>query len=413
MNCYYCSRYFRKKRMAIEHLNKVHVAQLEADGLDAAQACYLTTHPSLHGVCTCCDECREPTEWNFRTGKPYRISPKPECRARNTARAQENLMNARGIDHHTLMTDMQHQKDLRRRKHTSGKYRFKTDGGCIEYESQLDRNFLVFCDVVLNLPTFAIMDPPECFPYIDTKTNTERYYTPDYYLPDYNLLVEIKEGGDHPNTNPAYIRETKYKVALKDEAMRKQTKYNFIRISGANYGPFVEMLYNIVHQEVHHEKSSKPMVVITEAACADQNDWYKADTDEERIDPDNIRLIVGYMDIGLSAIYVGITDSPSLTTWYLSDYSTNMLYYTNFQDPVFKNARAYHIYKYIGPAEDIHNVFHLIMHQVAGIETHTMTDILQILDSSNIWFDDGVGLTTNPYHRSNFILIEEGYTNGD
>ena len=46
-------------------------------------------------------------------------------------------MNARGIDHHTLMTDMQHQKDLRRRKHTSGKYRFKTDGGCIEYESQL------------------------------------------------------------------------------------------------------------------------------------------------------------------------------------------------------------------------------------------------------------------------------------
>ena len=57
----------------------------------------------------------------------------------------------------------------------------------------------------------------------------ERYYTPDYYLPDYNLLVEIKEGGDHPNTNPAYIRETKYKVALKDEAMRKQTKYSHKR----------------------------------------------------------------------------------------------------------------------------------------------------------------------------------------
>lgn len=396
----------------MDHLNKVHAAQLEADGLDAAKACYLTTHTSLQGVCTCCDECKEPTTWNDKTGKPHRISPKPECRARNTARARKRLMDARGIDQHTLMSDVEHQKELRKHKHTSGTYTFKTDGGTADYESQLDKNFLVFCDRILNLPSYAVLEAPESFPYMDTKENVQRSYTPDYYLPDYNLLVEIKEGGKHPNTNPAYIKETKYKVAMKDAVMKQQTKYNFIRISGANYGPFIEILYNITHQQVDDEKPKRALVVITESACADPEEKLDASIDNEVVNTDNIRLIVGYMAGGTIPAFAGITDSTNLLTWYLSDYETNMIYQTDYQDPIFASVPTYRIYKYIGNVEQMQSVFKLIVNYAIGTEYYAMSDIIEILGSSSIFFDDGFSLSNNEKRKSDFILIEEGKTDG-
>ncbi|MCM1230131.1 MAG: hypothetical protein NC489_08360 [Ruminococcus flavefaciens] len=408
MVCYYCKKYFSTKPDAMKHLDKVHAERLGADGLDSAQACYLTTHTSLYGVCQCSPECKEKTLWNYRSGKPYRISPKPECRARNTARARERLMNARGIDQHTLMSDMEHQRDMRKQKHTSGTYQFKTDNGKVDYESQLDKSFLIFCDRVMNLPSYAVLESPESFPYMDTKENVERWYTPDYYLPDYNLLVEIKEGGDHPNTNPAYLKETRYKVALKDEAMKKQTKYNFIRISGKNYGPFVEMLYNITHQQFDDEKPKKALVVITETASVDTDENFTADVDQEVVNPDNIRLIVGYLYGEVIPQFVGITDSINLYTWYLSNYMDNSIGETTSQNPIFSECAKYRLYKYIGPAEAICAVFPLIGSYAWGYETHQMYDILEILDSYNIFFDDGGSVNNNPQRRSDFIMIEEG-----
>ncbi|MCM1531942.1 MAG: hypothetical protein NC114_06680 [Ruminococcus flavefaciens] len=392
----------------MKHLDKVHAERLGADGLDSAQACYLTTHTSLNGTCQCSPGCKEKTEWNYRSGKPYRISPKPECRARNTARARERLMNARGIDQHTLMSDMEHQRDMRKQKHTSGTYQFKTDGGKVDFESQLDKSFLIFCDRIMNLPSYAILESPESFPYMDTKENVERWYTPDYYLPDYNLLVEIKEGGDHPNTNPAYLKETRYKVALKDNAMKKQNKYNFIRISGKNYGPFVEMLYNITHQQFDDEKPKKALVVITENASVDPDENFSIDMDQEKINPDNVRLIVGYMPGGIIPQFVGISDSINLYSWYLSDYTDNTVRDTTSLDPVFDTCASYRLYKYIGPAEAMQEVFPLIGNYAWGREVHQMFNIIEILGASNIMFDDGNAVKNNNQRRSDFIMIEEG-----
>lgn len=406
MKCYYCGRSFGKKDHAITHLEKAHSNQLAKDGLDPAQACYLTTHTSLQGRCTCSPNCTEKTEWNYKTGKPYRISPKPECRARNTERAQRNLMNARGIDQHTLMSDMEHQKDMRRHKHTSGVYRFNTDGGKVEYESQLDKNFLIFCDRILELPSFTIMDPPESFPYMDTKENVQRWYTPDYYMPDYNLLIEIKEGGNHPNTNPAYIKETKYKVAMKDEAMKKQNKYNFIRISGANYGPFIEMLYNIVHQDVDSVKPKHALVVITENACIDPEEQYEFGVEDESINTDNIRLIVGYMEHTTSSMFIGITDSTTLASWLLYDYEETTIRHATYQDPIFQSCGKYRIYKYIGSKEEMEAAFKMIEGYVS-VDGSSM-GILEILSGHGIYFDDGLELSNNEERRSDFIMIEEG-----
>ena len=411
MQCLYCRKYFRTKGDAMKHLEKFHAERLAEEGLDAAQACYLTTHPTLQGTCQCSPGCTEKTEWSYKTGKPYRISPNPECRRRNTERARARLMNARGIDQHTLMSDMEHQKDMRKQKHTSGSYQFKA-GGKVDYESQLDKNFLMFCDKIVELPAYAVLEAPESFPYWDPKESVQRQYTPDYYLPDYNLLVEIKEGGAHPNTNPAYIKETKYKVALKDDVMKKQNKYNFIRISGANYGPFLEMLYNITHQQVDDEKPKRAFVVITESACTDE--------DEDRFDdfivdhltnPDNVRLFIGYMEGSRLPKFVAISNSSGMYSWYVSNYVTGEYAEASVLDPIFTDCAYYRLYKYVGSADAIKGMWHLFGNYSVGAETHQMADILEILDASNIFFDDGGSVKNNNQRKSDFILIEEGVPN--
>lgn len=318
-------------------------------------------------------------------------------------------MNARGIDQHTLMSDTEHQKEMRKQKHTSGSYQFKTDGGKVDYESQLDKNFLMFCDRVVELPSYAVLEAPESFPYFDPKENVQRQYTPDYYLPDYNLLIEIKEGGNHPNTNPAYLKETKYKVALKDEAMKKQTKYNFIRISGANYGPFLEMLYNITHQQVDDEKPKKALVVITESACVDPDEQYdiSLNMETEEVNPDNVRLFIGYMEGGKNPQFVGITDSGGMFSWFIHDYESGGTSQVPITDPIFDECASYALYKYVGEASPIQEVFHRIP-QYLDKGINEAPDLVQLMAADSVTFDDGGILTNNHSRQSDFIKIEEG-----
>lgn len=268
MNCPFCHRYFAKKDQAIEHINKFHAAQLEKDGMDACQELYYATHKTLHGKCQC--GCGRDTEWNYKTGKPYKVSPNPECRKRLRAQALVNHRKVYGVN--TLLNDMEHQKEMQHNRPTAGQYQF-LDGGKVPYLSKLEEGFLRFCDQMMEFRSNMVQESPEIFTYTDPKDKKRHQYIPDYYLPDYNLLVEIKDGGEHPNTNPAFIKETKYKVALKDDVMRKQKKYNYIKIVDGKYGPFMELLYQITHKDVKtYQQPAGNFIVITEAAMTDPDE---------------------------------------------------------------------------------------------------------------------------------------------
>lgn len=268
MNCPFCHRYFAKKQQAIEHINKVHGAQLEKDGMDACQELYYATHKTLHGKCQC--GCGRDTEWNYKTGKPYKVSTNPECRKRLRAQALVNHRKVYGVD--TLLNDMEHQKDMQRNRPTAGQYVF-ADGGKVPYLSKLEEGFLRFCDQMMEFTSNMVQESPEIFTYTDPKDKKRHQYIPDYYLPDYNLLIEIKDGGEHPNTNPAFIKETKYKVALKDDVMRKQKKYNYIKIVDGKYGPFMELLYQITRKDIEtYQRPAGNFIVITEAAMVDPDE---------------------------------------------------------------------------------------------------------------------------------------------
>lgn len=403
MNCPFCRQYFSKKSLAVAHIEKMHADRLEADGLDASQELYLMTHPSLHGKCMC--GCNTPTEWNYRTGKPYKVSPDPKCRERIYQIAQARSMNATGHDQHTLMHDAERQKKMLHNRKITSQYTFP-DGGQIDYTGRLELAFLQFCDKVLELPSYAIQGPPETFTYHDPKDNEDHMYIPDFYLPDYNLIVEIKDGGKKPNGNQKFIEETKYKVALKDAVMKAQNKYNYIRISGNNFGPFLEALYQIVHEQEPDEKKRKALVVITETACLEDMESVDMAPKTEQINLDNLLLIIGYIDGTHLPAYVAITDSLVGITWYVSDYSDQTITKRTCNDPIFKTG-GYRIFKCIANRETVSNVFSIIVSQAESNEAYKQWDIIDIFGSYNIDFDDMLGNANNNQHRSDWIMTEQ------
>lgn len=397
-NCPYCSKYFSKKQAAIDHINKYHGNYLERDGMDAAQALYFSTHGTLKGKCMC--GCGQDTEWNYKTGKPYKVSNDPQCRERLRRQAVTNHKKIYGTE--TLLNDMEHQKEMQKNRPTSGKYKF-ADGGEVGYLSSLEQNFLQFCDKVMEFTSNMVQESPETFTYKVPNDGKEHQYIPDYYLPDYNLLVEIKDGGENPNTNPAFIKETKYKVALKDEVMRKQNRYNYIKIVDKKYGPFMEILYKISRSETDYKSPGRTIAVITEHALMDVEESLNMNVFDYNsggyllvVKPSNSDIVIG----------VGLSQYPQLTDMAYTDYTLNTIDIVDAQSLMTSNDTQ--LYKFAeGTDKDLTNV-HEVLNQIVNGEFGNVWDILSILAEHEIWFTGiNASISNNSHNLMDFILEEE------
>lgn len=386
-NCPYCRRYFRKKQQAVDHIEKYHTDELDKAQMDASQALYYDTHGTLSGKCMC--GCGQDTQWNYKTGKPYKLSADPECRKRMYALAERNMQRARGVSVHSLLDDMEHQKKMQQGRPTHGAYRFR-DGGSVEYLSSLEKNWLRFCDLIMEFTSNMIIDPPETFEYYDPVSGRARQYMPDYYLPDYNLIVEIK---DKDNQNPAFKKETKYKVPLKDDVMRSQTKYNYIRINGTNYGPFVEALYHIVHDQKDTEPERKSVLVITESACADVADAPMTGETEVIFD-DTYYMMIAKDRESKKPVATGLMRESEAGHWLINSLEES-------EDNLLAGADVT-VYKYYGDPDfgPIYKAAHDIKRLSESV------DLLQLLSEAGVYFDDGHGVSNNSDRMSMFIRMK-------
>ena len=396
-NCPYCKKYFPKKDLVVDHMYKMHSVELDRDHMDAPQALYYSTHGTLKGQCMC--GCGRETEWNPKTGKPFKVSSNSECRKRLREAALKNHVKVYGKE--TLLNDMEHQKEMQKHRPTAGKYQFK-DGGYVDYLSKPEKNFLQFCDKIMDLSSNMIQSSPETFTYYDPVTKTNRQYDPDYYLPDYNLIVEIKDGGSHTNTNPAFVKETKYKVALKDEVMRKQTKYNYIKIVDQSYGPFVELLYKIVSEDYDTDPKNKAhkYTVITEAACKDAEDVDLSVEKEEM--KGTAYLVIGRMKGTDIVKFVGLSESSEFERIYLTDFMTTSLRETDRDDPIFDNTEVT-VYKYCGDKESMKEFFSMVIRLALSNQKDIIWNIIDLMSKFNIFYADHKGLENNKNKKMDFI----------
>ncbi len=397
MNCKYCGKYFSKKSLVIDHIERCHSKELSDENIDAYQACWLATHPDLHSLCMC--GCGKKTDWCYATGKPHKVSNDPKCKERLRKIALANHIKVYNTP--TLLNDMEHQREMQHNRPTAGKYKF-SDGRTVDYLSSLEKSFLWFCDTVLELKSNMILTSPKIFTYYDPKAKKNRQYDPDFYLPDYNLLIEIKDGGEHSNSNPAFIEETRYKTELKDEMMRKQTEYNFIKIVDKNYGPFVELLYSIVHDEHKKQPNKNAFVVISEAACTDPEEVIDFTFDPPYTNIENLYLCLCTIKGVGTPLAIGVM--PTIDSQYIimEQFQKNITAVIDRDDPMFDDCDV-RVFKYIKHDIDkINDLFNFYK----NTDINTDISLTSYLIDHKIYFTDIVsGYTNNENSITEFTTL--------
>ena len=108
MNCPLCNKWFSHKAECVKHVQSRHPEALLAENLTAEQLIYRSTHGTIHGKCMC--GCGRDTEWNYKTGKPYKVSPNPECKKRVAAIA--DARNKRKYGREKVIDDPQLQTKM-------------------------------------------------------------------------------------------------------------------------------------------------------------------------------------------------------------------------------------------------------------------------------------------------------------
>lgn len=336
-HCVYCGKYFNRKPAVIEHMTKQHASDLESDNMDAYQSYFFNKYGRLYSYCQC--GCGRKTEWNYKTGKPYKISNNPECKKRIAAQADER--NIRVYGKPKLLDDMNRQREMLKNRHISGTYTF-SDGGKVDYVAKLEQNFLWFLDTILEFTSNMILSADQHqieIEYYDEQEKRTRTYIPDFYLPDYNALVEIKSS----NNNPAYIKETAYKEKYKDDAARKQKKYNYIKIIDAKYGPFMEFLAKIVTEGKPTSRTVTKNITytITESACSTAFDDAPF---QESVYP-GMHIIAVKDKLFRKVIGLAVAESALFGKLYLT--TEHGLVETTIDDPMFCD-KELEIYRYAG-----------------------------------------------------------------
>jgi len=144
----------------------------------------------------------------------------------------------------------------------SGEYVW-TDGTKVTYTGSYEKEFLQFLDVFMNFESSDIMAPsPHTYYY--TYNGEKLFYIPDFFIPSLNLEVEIKDGGDNANKHPKIQAVDKVKEKLKDEVMKTQKDYDYIKIVNKNYDNFFEYLLS-QKESVESKKSGAAGTILTES----------------------------------------------------------------------------------------------------------------------------------------------------
>jgi hypothetical protein len=234
IKCPVCRKPFTSKEALENHVLTVH-PDLLPDGMGPAQFIFNIRNKKDHGTCTVCRINK--TEWDPDANRYNRFCS-PECRNKYILEAKKRMMDVYGKTH--LLDSMEHQKKMLEGRRISGTYTFESDNTKIPYTGTYELDFLRFCDQTFGFGGKDIISCPHTFEY--TLSDGSRHgYMPDFFLPNFGLIVEIKDGGDNPNKNPQ-MQLTRDKVEAKDEVMKNQKEFSYIRITNKEYSSFIYLI---------------------------------------------------------------------------------------------------------------------------------------------------------------------------
>ncbi len=231
--CPICGDKYIRKDALYNHMYDKHSDSLP-DGMSPAHFCFNARNKKSYGVCV---QCRtNHTAWNEEAERYERFCSE-ECKNKYVVEAKRRMVEKYGREY--ILDDPAQQLKMLNAKHISGVYTFP-DKSQTHYVGSYEMDFLQTLDIMLGYTGKDVMQCPYSFEY--EYENKKHLYIPDYYLPNFNLIVEIKDGGDNPNTHHKILEVDKVKEKLKDKVMLAQRDYNYIKIVNKDYKQFITIL---------------------------------------------------------------------------------------------------------------------------------------------------------------------------
>lgn len=254
--CPFCD-YRNDKERLVSHVEDNH-SDMIPKYHTAARVVYNNINNKTTGYCVVCH--RE-TEWDENRWKYKRFCGRDECRKALADQADKNMIKKYGTK--TLLNDPQHQEKMMFNRSISGTYKF-SDGGIKQYVGSYERKALEFMDKVLEIDSNDITVPGPILEYIHK--GEKHTYIPDMYYVPYNLIIEIKDGGNNPNTRN--MSEYRQKQIEKEKSIIKENKYNYIRLTNNEFDQLLSIFTELKYQMMDDVADKNKIIRIHEEVSA-------------------------------------------------------------------------------------------------------------------------------------------------
>ena len=244
--CPYCEQKFERTKLHI-HIQNKH-EELIPEGYTALRVAFNTINNKTEGHCIMCGKV---SDWNEDKGRYERLCNDPKCHEAYKRMAAERNKKKYGTER--LQSDPRYAEEVQRKalqgRRIAGKYKF-SDGGEIDYLGAYERRLLEFMDKVMKCKSEDIAAPGPTIKYM--YQDKEHLYISDFYYIPYNLIIEVKDGGDNPNTNPALRGYKTERQQAKEAAVKATGKYNYIRLTNNDFGQLMSIMavlkYNLQNE---------------------------------------------------------------------------------------------------------------------------------------------------------------------
>ena len=252
--CPYCNEKYDRVKL-VDHIEKKHSEFIPKD-FTASRIVFNIVNKKEKGKCTICGK---ESPWDEDKCRYDRFCSE-KCKKAYEQLAAERLKRVRGMTKQEMLKDPEYQNNIMlANRSISGKYKFQ-DGTIRTYVGSYEHKFLEFMDKFLNVKSEDLETPGPIIEY-KFKGETHKWITDAYYAP-YNLAFDIKDGGDNPNKRE--MPEYRAKQTAKEDAIRKQGKYNYIRLTDNKFEQLIELMLELKELYIENNGEYNPIIRINE-----------------------------------------------------------------------------------------------------------------------------------------------------
>ena len=253
--CPYCNDKYDRVKL-VDHIEKKHSEFIPKD-FTASRIVFNIVNKKEKGKCTICGK---ESPWDEDKCRYDRFCS-DKCKKAYEQLAAERLKRVRGMTKQEMLKDPEYQNNIMlANRSISGKYKFQ-DGTIRTYVGSYEHKFLEFMDKFLNVKSEDLETPGPIIEY-KFKGETHKWITDAYYAP-YNLAFDIKDGGDNPNKRE--MPEYRAKQTAKEDAIRKQGKYNYIRLTDNKFEQLIELMLELKELYIENNGEYNPIIRINES----------------------------------------------------------------------------------------------------------------------------------------------------